>query len=284
LVLKVKKKISRRDFDATKTSNLRGVAKMFLLEFLYGLGIGIALGLTGAGGSIITVPVLVYLIGMNVHDATGASLVIVGASSVVGVLGYTKEKLVHWRIALVFATSGIASAFIGSYVNVLVPSKIILYFFAVTMILIGFLMLKRSKTSETGNTKIPSLKNEIRKWYYLIGAGLVIGFLTGFFGVGGGFLIVPALVIALKFPTKHAIATSLMIIALNSLWGIAARFLGIGTISTGPIIWILVGTIAGMLIGSLIAVKVKSEMLTKGFSYFIIIVAVYIFLRTSSAL
>ncbi len=257
---------------------------MFLLEFLYGLGTGIALGLTGAGGSIIMVPILVYLIGMNVHNATGASLVIVGASSAVGVLGYIKDKLVHWRIALVFAMSGIVSAFIGSYLNVLVVPRIILYLFAATMILIGFLMLKRSKTSEAGNTKTPSLKNEMRKWYYLVGAGLSVGFLTGFFGVGGGFLIVPVLVVALKFPTKHAIATSLMIIALNSLWGIAARFLGIGTISTGPIVWILVGTIAGMLIGSLIAVKVKSEMLTKGFSYFIIAVAVYIFLRASNAL
>ncbi len=257
---------------------------IFLLEILYGLGIGIALGLTGAGGSIITVPILVYLIGMNVHNATGTSLVIVGTSSVVGVFEYFKDKLVHWRIAFVFAISGIVSAFIGSYLNVLVSSRTILYLFAVTMVLIGFLMLKRSKASETGNTEIPSLKNEMRKWYYLVGAGLSVGFLTGFFGVGGGFLIVPALVIALKFPTKHAIATSLMIIALNSLWGIAARFLGIGTISTGPIVWILVGTIAGMLIGSLIAVKVKSEMLTKGFSYFIIAVAVYIFLRTSSAL
>ena len=255
---------------------------MGLLGILYGSAIGLSLGLTGAGGSIITIPILVYLLGMNAHSATGTSLVIVGVGSIAGVIQYAfgRTKYLHWKIALVFAIAGIVGAFLGSYTNALLPSNVILYLFASLMIIIGILMLKEKSYLKGGES--PSLKNikTLSGWSKFIGAGLLVGFMTGFFGVGGGFLIVPVLVLILLFPITHAIATSLMIIALNCLWGILSRLGGIGTIELGAALWLSIGAIIGIVIGVLVAKKIKPGFLTKIFAYFIILLAIYMFLRT----
>ncbi len=255
---------------------------MNLLGILYGSVIGLSLGLTGAGGSIITIPILIYLLNMNVHNATGTSLVIVGVGALAGAIQYTmgKTKYLHWRIGFLFAIAGILGAFLGSYFNALLPSTLILYLFAALMVIIGIMMLRRKNYAK--DTGIPSLKNVkgFSEWSKFVGAGLFIGFMTGFFGVGGGFLIVPVLVLVLDFPMKHAIATSLMVIALNCLWGILSRLSGVGTIEWGIALWLVIGAIVGIVIGVLIAKKIKPGSLTKIFAYFVIALAIYMFLRT----
>jgi uncharacterized membrane protein YfcA len=255
---------------------------MGVLDIAYGAVIGLSLGLTGAGGSIITIPILIYLLGMNAHVATGTSLVIVGVGALAGAIQYTmgKTKYLHWRIGFLFAAAGIVGAFLGSYFNALLPSNLILYLFAVLMIVIGIMMLREKNYAK--DTGIPSLKNVkgLSEWSKFVGAGLFIGFMTGFFGVGGGFLIVPVLVLVLDFPMKHAIATSLMVIALNCLWGILSRLGGVGTIAWATALWLVIGAIVGIIIGVLVAKKIKPGSLTKIFAYFVIVLAIYMFFRT----
>ncbi|MCL4407271.1 MAG: sulfite exporter TauE/SafE family protein [Thermotogae bacterium] len=256
---------------------------MGILDIAYGSIIGFSLGLTGAGGSIITIPILIYLLGMNAHVATGTSLVIVGVGALAGAIQYAfgKTKYLHWRIGFLFAVAGIVGAFLGSYFNALLPSYIILYLFAILMVIIGIMMLREKNYAK--DTGAPSLKNVrgLSEWSKFVGAGLFIGFMTGFFGVGGGFLIVPVLVLILDFPMKHAIATSLMVIALNCLWGILSRLGGVGTIAWGTALWLVAGAIFGIVIGVLIAKKIRPGSLTKIFAYFVIALAIYMFVRTT---
>ncbi|BBJ27475.1 sulfite exporter TauE/SafE family protein [Athalassotoga saccharophila] len=255
---------------------------MDILEIVYGSVIGLSLGLTGAGGSIITIPILIYLLGMNAHVATGTSLVIVGVGALAGAIQYAfgKTKYLHWKVALLFAIAGIVGAFLGSYFNALMPSYLILYLFAALMVVIGIMMLTRKNYGK--DDEIPSLKNlkGLSEWSKFVGAGLFIGLMTGFFGVGGGFLIVPVLVLILDFPMKHAIATSLMVIALNCLWGILSRLGGVGTIAWGTALYLVIGAVAGIVIGVLIAKKIRPGSLTKIFAYFVIALAIYMFVRT----
>lgn len=253
------------------------------MNIIYGIVIGLTLGLTGAGGSIITIPILLYLVSMNIHSATGTSLVVVGVGSLAGAIQYMlgKKKYVHYKIAIVFSIAGIAGTFLGSYINLLMPDKIILYLFSFLMLIIAVLMLKEKKRQDTKKEDI-SLENitGLNAWAKFIIAGFGVGLMTGFFGVGGGFLIVPTLVLILAFSMKDAIATSLLIIALNCLWGILSRLSGVGTIEWKEALLISFGSIIGMAIGVIIAKKVKAGFLTHIFAYFVIVLAIYMFART----
>lgn len=257
---------------------------MLALDIVYGLLIGLSLGLTGAGGSILTVPILLYLVGMNIHEATGTSLIIVGIGALAGALRYLPKGLVQWKVAVVFALCGILAAFLGSYLNSITPGSVIMYTFTTIMLIVGLLMIRRSTaaTAAADSAEIAGFSDRGAKgWVAFAATALLIGLLTGFLGVGGGFLIVPALVLILKFPMKPAIGTSLLIISLNSIWGIAARLLGLGSIVLGGDMWLIVaGTIIGILIGSLLAVKMRQKALQLGFAYFVIVVALYMGLRT----
>lgn len=253
-----------------------------ILEVLYGIFIGLSLGLTGAGGSIITVPILIYLIGLNIHEATGTSLLIVGSGALYGAMGYAvgKEKRVHWRLGTLLALAGIVGAYLGSYVNALIPGYVVLDAFAGLMLIIGIFMFRGHRDRQ--NQRPPSLKNlrNVRAWVGFLSAGLLIGLLTGFFGVGGGFLIVPILTILLKFPLRDALATSLLVIALNSVWGLLFRLAGVGAIQLDVALFLLVGTILGMTFGIVMARKVNTSMLSKIFAGFVILTAFYMLLRS----
>ncbi len=255
------------------------------METIYGIVIGLSLGLTGAGGSIITIPILLYLLKMNVHSATGTSLVVVGVSALAGAIQYMsgKQKYVHWKISIVFSIAGIFGAFLGSYVNSLLPAKIILYGFSILMFIIGILMIRQKEYKSKENLQASISLSNVKgfsAWVKFILSGFGIGLLTGFFGVGGGFLIVPTLVLILNFPMKDAIATSLLVIALNCLWGILSRLSGVGSIEIAKAIYISIGAIIGIAVGVIIAKKIKTVYLRRIFSYFVIILAIYMFVRT----
>lgn len=253
-----------------------------LLEVLYGMFIGLSLGLTGAGGSIITVPILIYLIGLNIHEATGTSLLIVGSGALYGAMGYAlgKEKRVHWRLGTLLAFAGIVGAYLGSYMNALLPGYVVMDVFAGLMLIIGVFMFRGHRQTQVQHQ--PTLKNlrNARQWVGFLSAGLLIGLLTGFFGVGGGFLIVPILSILLKFPLHDALATSLLVIALNSVWGLLFRLAGVGAIQLDVALFLLIGTILGMTFGIVIARKVNTGMLSKIFAGFVVLTAFYMLFRS----
>jgi uncharacterized protein len=259
-----------------------------IFGFIASIAIGVSLGLIGGGGSILTVPVLVYLFGVDVVTATAYSLFIVGLTSVVGSFSYFKNGLVNIRTAVVFGLPSIAAVYatrawivpaipkqmgyLGNYE--VTKSGILLLLFAVLMIAASYTMIKRTKLSVEANA---SQQQRFNYGLILI-EGLVVGTLTGLVGAGGGFLIIPALVLLSKLPMKEAVGTSLVIIAAKSLIG----FMGEG--SETVIDWIFLFKISafailGIVIGSLWSKRVDGNKLKPIFGWFVLVMGVYILIN-----
>ncbi len=177
-----------------------------------GVAVGGVLGLIGAGGSIMALPLIYFVVGVgSQHVAVGTSAVAVAASALMSLAGHARARTVRWRYALVFAASGVAGAFAGSLAGKAVPGKFLLGLFGLLMIAVGIKMLlpgkaSREKTALAENTLAQQLPR-------LAGYGLAVGFLSGFFGIGGGFLIVPGLISATAMPILNAIGSSLVSVA-----------------------------------------------------------------------
>lgn len=257
---------------------------MNIAGYIAALFIGISLGLIGGGGSILTVPVLVYLFGVSPILATSYSLFVVGSTSLIGSFNSWRKGLVDFHTAFLFGVSSIITVFITRKIIIphipeeIIVGNITLHFSILTMVLFGVLMLIasvsmiRSKHVETAN------EDHDAGFAKLIFYGTSIGLVTGFLGAGGGFLLIPALVLLLHLPMKKAIGTSLFIIALNSLAG----FLG----DTGhyTINWIFLLTIsaiagAGVFVGGLISKSINNAKLKKGFGWFVLVMGVYIIVK-----
>ena len=262
---------------------------MELLGFLTAIIIGIILGILGGGGSILSVPILVYLFNIEPTKATAYSLFIVGVSSLIGVIPKYKKGLVHIKTALVFGTPALISVFITrSFLIPSIPNEIItISSFVITkafliMIVFALLMIAAS-FSMIRKTVDYSLKIEditITNYSSIVIQGILLGLLTGFVGAGGGFLIIPALVFRCKLPMKMAVGTSLLIIAANSIIG----FVGDLSISSQLINWkllIIFTTLAisGIFIGNYLTKFIDSNKLKKGFGWFILIVGSYIIIH-----
>ena len=249
--------------------------------------IGVALGLIGGGGSILTVPVLVYLFGVSPLLSTSYSLFIVGSTSLVGAVKNYKQGFVNLKIALLFGLSSITTVFltrkfiipnipqevakIGSFI--ITESMLMMTLFALLMILAAITMIKNGKAS-VEKTSATTKLNIIKLLIY----GVAIGVTTGFLGAGGGFLLIPTLVILIGLPMKEAIGTSLLIIALNSLIGFAGD-LGHFEIDWNFLLSITAIALVGLFIGSQIGKKIESVKLKKGFGYFVLIMGVYIIIK-----
>jgi len=258
---------------------------MEIFGYIASVLIGISLGLIGGGGSILTVPVLVYLFGLDAFIATEYSLFIVGISSVVGSLSYFKKGLVNLKTAFIFGIPSIISIFFTrNFLVPLIPDEVfsisnfvitkdilLLIIFAVLMILASYKMIKKS----------PELQNsavEKNKTLLAAGEGSVVGVLTGLVGAGGGFMIIPALVNLLKTPMKVAIGTSLVIISLNSLIGFFS------SVKNVEVDWKLLATISsiaivGILIGSQLSKKIDGKKLKPAFGWFILVMGIYIIVK-----
>ncbi|HET8886091.1 MAG TPA: sulfite exporter TauE/SafE family protein [Salinimicrobium sp.] len=257
-----------------------------ILGYFGALLIGVTLGLIGGGGSILTVPVLVYLLSINPVTATAYSLFVVGTSSLVGAVKNIKKGLVDFKTAAVFAIP----AFIAVYVTrkFLVPAIpehiFTLADFEVTknigiMLFFAFIMLFASYSMIRNNGKEVAEEVEQKFNYPLILIeGMVVGVLTGIVGAGGGFLIIPALVLLAKLPMKKAVATSLLIIAVKSLIGF------IGDVENLNIDWdfLLIFTgisVAGIFIGIYLNRFIDGKKLKKGFGWFVLLMGIYIVLK-----
>ena len=260
---------------------------MDIAGYFASIFIGIALGLIGGGGSILTVPVLVYLFSIDAVLATAYSLFIVGTTSVVGSFSYFRKGLVNIRTAVVFGIPSIISVFITrAYILPAIPqellrfedftltkSTLLMLLFAALMILASYSMIKKDK--------IPSgrMTHNTRFNYPLILAeGIVVGMLTGLVGAGGGFLIIPALVILSKLPMKEAVGTSLVIIAAKSLIG----FLGESAetmIDWTFLLKVSAFAISGIFIGMALSKKINGEKLKPAFGWFVLVMGIYIVIK-----
>ena len=254
-----------------------------LLGYFGALLIGVVLGLIGGGGSILTVPILVYLMFVNPVTATAYSLFIVGVTALVGAIRNIQKGLVDFKTAIVFAIPAFIAVYstrkylvpaipeelfsIGSFV--MTKNIAIMLFFAIIMLVASVSMI-RNKRSETDVESVITYNIPL-----IIIEGFVVGVLTGIVGAGGGFLIIPALVLFAKLPMKKAVATSLLIIAIKSLIGF------IGDIENLDIDWsflirFTVISVAGIFLGIYLSKFINGKSLKKSFGWFVLIMAVYI--------
>ena len=240
---------------------------MNLIALLGAALIGLSLGLTGAGGSIITLPVLVYLAGVPPKEAVGLSLFVVGAAALVGAFQRFRSGDVHLKAAMMFAIAGMAGAAGGARLTPLVSGRVLMIIFAVLMLVVAINMLRGSKIE-------PSVKAECRPARCLL-AGLGVGILTGFIGVGGGFLLMPALVKFAKLPLRVATGTSLAVISFNSAAGFVSHF------GEAPPRWTVAFVFAGIaavgvLAGSNFARRLPVARLRQGFAFMVIATGTFV--------
>ena len=201
---------------------------LVILSLFFGALVGLLLGLLGGGGSILAVPVLVYVIGENVHSATGTSLAIVCSSALLGAFLHSRQGNLRLKSGILLGFMSMLGAVPAVWANRLVAADILLVLFGILMLIVAVGML-RNNTSSTQKSDIPCELYTSKDWLKIIATGLVVGALTGFFGVGGGFLIVPALVIVGKFPMQQAVGTSLLVILAYRKFNIFRHIPGLNT-------------------------------------------------------
>ena len=262
------------------------ISKMEIAGYIASVIIGIALGLIGGGGSILTVPVLVYLFGIDPVIATAYSLFIVGTTSLVGAIPKYRQGLVNLKRAVIFGIPSIIAVFITrKFFLPLIPHHLfnagsfeitkpilIMVLFAILMVAAAYSMIKNGENENDGT------RPQTFNYPMIILEGAVVGILTGFVGAGGGFLIIPALVLFSKLPMKLAVGTSLVIIAAKSLIGFT------GDLSHYDMDWklLLIVTAAavfGIFIGNAINKKMPAERLKKWFGWFVLIMGIYIIVK-----
>ena len=256
---------------------------MLIEAAIVGIGIGIVVGALGAGGGILSVPVLVYLLGQNPHQAATLSLIIVGATACVSLITRAPSGHVDWKHGSLFAFAGIVGTWGGSALNPLVSARTLMLEFCILLAFVAVFMVHKqlrapSSIDEAAPEDSPrSLASTLKKAALVVLLASVTGFLTGFFGVGGGFAIVPALHLVLRYPMKKASATSLLIMLITALFGLASRALG-GTLDISAEAGVMVACFAaasmcGGVVGARLTRRVSSTALAWAFIILLIAVA-----------
>lgn len=244
-----------------------------------GLLIGAALGALGGGGSILTVPALVYLLGESAQTATTGSLVIVGITALLGAVRHTRSGNVRWGTGIAFGVTGLAGSWPGSALNRQVDPDVLLLAFAALMLVAAVGMVRHTGTRSSERSPGAGGRSAGRVGKF-VGAGLLVGFLTGFLGVGGGFIIVPALVVALDFPMTAAVGTSLLVITLNSAGALVARA-GHTSFHWSLIVPFTAAAVAGSLAGARAAERTSHTTLSRAFAGLLVLVATYVAFRSA---
>jgi len=192
-----------------------------LLALLVGLFVGAVVGMLGAGGGLLSMPILVYALGIDPHSAVASSLVIVAASASMSLIPHARRRNVGWRDGALFGVLGILGTVVASRLAAYVPSDLLMALFAVLLLLVAATMARRTlRPSRTLEEQAPAPRHRLLA---LILTASATGILTGLFGVGGGFIVVPALLIVLRTDIRRAVGTSLFVVLINSLVGLAAR-------------------------------------------------------------
>lgn len=243
-----------------------------ILTLVLSVFIGLSLGLLGGGGSILTVPILTYVTGLEPREAITTSLFVVGLTSIVSALTHARQGRVKWRTGLVFGAAGMAGAFTGGRLGGVIPAGVLMVAFAAMMIATAVAMIRgrRERTGTEPVGELPILKALL--------AGVSVGVVTGLVGAGGGFLIVPALALWGGLPMAAAVGTSLMVIAMNSLAGF------VGHLSVLELDWFLVAGVSvaaviGSLIGALLTGRLPEAGLRKGFGVFVLAMGTFVLVQ-----
>lgn len=274
-----------------------------LLASPLGFLIGVSLGALGGGGSILAVPALVYAAGQPARDATTTSLLLVGIASVVGMASHWRAGRVRVRTGVVFGLTGIGGSLAGSALNQRIDPNALLLAFAGLVCIAAWRMLTGCPTctnvgeaaalqpntggapasaSGTEPTRV-QVPIDVHSAVVVLAAGSAVGFLTGLFGVGGGFVIVPALTLALKLPMPHAIGTSLLVIAINTATALSTR-LATTSVDWGITLPFVIAATAGVVSGGRVADRLDPQRSLRWFATLLAAVAGYTALRATSAL
>lgn len=261
---------------------------MEIVGYFLAILVGVSLGLIGSGGSILTVPILVYILGVGEVESTAYSLFIVGTTALVGGIQAAMQKKVDFKTVLIFGLPSIAAVYLTrKFLVPAIPDQLVtlgsfeltkpialMILFAIVMIFASISMIKPSKN----NTQEDEDVNLTYNYPMILLEGTVVGVLTGLVGAGGGFLIIPALVLLAKMPMKLAVGTSLFIIATKSLIGFT------GDLGNLTIDWILLGiftflSVVGIFIGILLSKKIPGAKLKTSFGWFVLVMGIYIILK-----
>lgn len=252
-----------------------------ILSIVSGGVVGFVLGLLGGGGSILAVPLLLYVVGIHdPHVVIGSTALAVSVNAYVNLISHARAKHVLWKPAIGFSIPGIVGAYVGSTLGKLAPDKELLFLFAILMIVIAIVMLRPKKKNE-----IQEFDRANIRWSRIVIAGLLVGLLSGFFGIGGGFLIVPGLVFSTGMPMIMAIGTSLFAVGTFGLTT-AVSYAISGLVNWWIVLMYVGGGIVGGVFGAMAATKLSSKRKTLNyiFSAIIIIVAVYMLVINARAM
>lgn len=272
-----------------------------------GLLTGAVMGALGGGGAILTIPVLIYVVGMPPHDATTASLVIIGVSAAATAISHIRGGTARVPEAVILAAVGTIGTYAGSLASAAVAAPVLVVLLASLLAVVGALMLRQSSAviedlgslidgaaegvadgaddgAVGGRHRPPPADDRagghrVRRFGPVAAVGIGVGLLTGFFGVGGGFVIVPALVLALGFDMPHAVGTSLLVIAINSLVALSSRLHG-GSVEWRTVIPFTIASLGGVVVGSRLASTRQPRLLQRWFVGLLVAVAMYTAIRS----
>ncbi|MGD9794851.1 MAG: sulfite exporter TauE/SafE family protein [Acidimicrobiia bacterium] len=263
-----------------------------LLASPLGLLIGISLGALGGGGSILAVPALVYAAGQTPKEATTTSLVLVAITALIAIAPHWRAGNVRLAAGIVFGIAGVGGSLLGSHWNKSADPNVLLLAFSALMGVAAFGMWRRAKAPTPATTRslsaaaatlAPTLHFDARTIAKVVGAGTLVGLLTGFFGVGGGFVIVPALVLALDFTMPEAVGTSLLVITINSLVALSTRMQS-GSIEWATVIPFTAASLIGVIIGARLSATRDANSLQRWFVGLLVVVALYTAIHSGLAL
>mmetsp|Transcript_52316 Transcript_52316/g.149914 ORF Transcript_52316/g.149914 Transcript_52316/m.149914 type:complete len:284 (-) Transcript_52316:209-1060(-) len=271
-------------------ANLSMPSNMYVLAVVLSFFIGVSLGLLGGGGSILTVPILVYVLGVDPKKAIAMSLVVVGITSLAALVAHARAGNVAWRMGAIFGLSGMAGSFLGGICAGFLSGRVLLILFALMAIATSFAMLcgsqkpaaaeveELSSADENGRLVVPEAslvdaeKHEHPLWRIILD-GLVVGVVTGLVGAGGGFLVVPALVLLAGLDIRVALGTSLLVISMKSFAGYLGHALH-EKIDFQLTAVVSLSAVLGSFLGGYFTLLVPQEVLRKGFAAFVLVVGV----------
>lgn len=237
--------------------------------------VGVSLGVLGGGGSILTVPILVYVAGMDPKEAIAASLFVVGVTSAAGAISHARAGRVRWRTGLLFGAAGLTGAFLGGMLGGHLPGSVLLIAFALMMLATSFAMIRGRKVDESKkHAELPVLR--------VLLDGLVVGLVTGLVGAGGGFLVVPALALLGGLPMSIAVGTSLLVIAMKSLGGLAG-YLSSVHLDWNLVIAVTVAAVVGSVVGGRLAGRIPEAALRKAFGWFVLVMGGFVLVQEAPA-
>lgn len=253
-----------------------------LVAVVAGIVIGLVLGALGGGGSILAVPVLVYLLHQSAHASTTESLVVVGTTALVATLSHHRRGNVRWGQGLLFGILGALGTWAGGLLSQQIQPRLLLQLFAGLLVVVAVMMWRKtvarraraaSRPAETGWTPRRALK--------VLLTATAVGLLVGFFGVGGGFAVVPALVLALDTPMTVAVGTSLLVIAVNSATALLGRLGSGAAIDWSVVVPFTVAAALASLAGGQLAARLPQRILARSFAVILVLVAGYMLVRSA---